>query len=824
MDLISIWAAQATSHPGIGGKAMHLARLGRAGVPVPDGWVVPTESFHAHLARHGMESIALDVARDPTDERCSKLREGIIAGAVDDQWADALSVLPKGAMAVRSSASVEDMASASYSGLFRTVLGVTQIEEILHAIKEVWASTFSPEVMAYHNRTGRAETYPAMAVLIMPMVEAEVAGVAFSADPTNGDPFVIAASACRGLATSVVDGREDCDQYKMDWDSLAIVVSVPGTQTSGEFVTQEGRCITRPIAYDNEHNLALDESCLLQLGQLVKEIDRLLETRVDVEFAVAGGEVVILQARPLVGLPAHFPGNPEETDPRVHRSAESDIGPLCPFVRARVQESSSSTIPSPPWPLEVGGLIVHHGRLFYRESPEPEYEERPEAPWEDRTFLRRMWKLCDPRDDFSEWRTWTDIAYAEVIPSLRQRSEDILRLSRSQLGDLSRERLVDMLAEAMAVEGDAGEFYISASGPTYESLRRIEILAKDWLTNGDYREATQIALTMMQGTRKLTHSLGLDIESAANGELTLEEVTCRWGYSYLDLQDMMDLSRWRSWREDITPLKTAVHLMRRDESRGSLEARFYSAAQESERHQQDAIAILRGSDAHDGERRVRIFEACVEACRRCFPLKDDRDLVWSHAQSALRWLLLEAGRRLHRAGGLDAEEEIFLLEGEEILDHLSRPGGAADQLATLIRERALDQERLARYSLPSVQEPQEDIALEEGEILQAEPASPGRAEGPARVVADVADVQDLQPGEVLCLKGEKRVGWTVFFPIIGGFVYEMGNWLCHESNLCRELGIPAVVSLGKKIDLLKPGEMLRIDGKKGIVVRVDRGG
>ena len=100
-------------------------------------------------------------------------------------------------------------------------------------------------------------------------------------------------------------------------------------------------------------------------------------------------------------------------------------------------------------------------------------------------------------------------------------------------------------------------------------------------------------------------------------------------------------------------------------------------------------------------------------------------------------------------------------------------------------------------------------------------STPGLAEGKVRIVESVTDIQDLQPGEILCLKGEKRVGWTTFFRIIAGLIYEKGNWLCHESNLCRELAIPAVVCLGDRINLIRPGEKVRIDGRKGTVRRLE---
>jgi pyruvate,water dikinase len=371
----------------------------------------------------------------------------------------------------------------------------------------------------------------------------------------------------------------------------------------------------------------------------------------------------------------------------------------------------------------------------------------------------------------------------------------------------------------MSAAAEAGYLYVSASGSTYESLRRIEILARDWVADGDYAAGVQIALAVSQGAPKLTHALELDIEAAADGRSDLHQLACRWGYSYLGIDDMLDLSRWRSWREDDAPLRVAVALARRQREGTRIAERLRASAAAAEREFRNVCRTIEASHSRDGSRRVRVFRACVEACRLCFPLKDDRDLVSSHAQSALRWVLLEVGRRLAREGTVDDEQSVFLFEPAEIVAYLSVGRPPPEAMWRLAGDRRREQARLARYTLPAGVPESEEPTDAGGDVLRGEPASPGRVEGRARIAEDVGGVEALQPGEILCLKGEKRVGWTVFFPTIGGLVYEKGNWLCHESNLCRELGIPAVVCLGKAIETIRDGEILRIDGRAGTVCR-----
>ena len=296
----------------------------------------------------------------------------------------------------------------------------------------------------------------------------------------------------------------------------------------------------------------------------------------------------------------------------------------------------------------------------------------------------------------------------------------------------------------------------------------------------------------------------------------MEEIIAHWGYSYLRRDELLDISTWKSWREDPRPLHLAVANLRKMPSTPTIPERVSRAKAESEARFPEIADAMRASG---GRPLARVFTACVRASRRLFPLKDDRDLVLSHAQAAVRWVLCEAGRRWTRAGALAKAEEIFLLRPEEIA------AGAAGQcdpqeIADMAQQRREEQRRFARYTPPQalVSLP---TASADGEMFQGVPANAGIAEGPIRIITTerVEEIGQLRPGEILWLQGEGKVGWTMYFPLLAGLIYE-GNWLCHETNLCRELGIPAVLIAIRDLPGLRTGERVRIDGGKGTVCRL----
>ena len=850
----------------IGGKAANLVRLMAAGMPVPDAWVVPAEVFCAHLISHDLETRALAAVEDPQEACCRFLREAILEMDLSADLTTALAELPDVPLAVRSSASVEDGARGSYSGLFKTCLGVRKGQALLDAVREVWASVFTPQVLAYHRRVSEGEDYPLMGVLMMPMVAAEVSGVAFSANPGDGNPFQIVVTACLGLGTTVVDGKDGCGQYVLDLDCLETLEIHKGSQGTGDFVQSDGRVETMRISPNRGCLPVLSDARLRQLGEVVRSIDEILGYRVDVEFAFHAGdaiaagesaspfggsrkgakaqreqrpdsgacqgkvegrscraELVILQAREVLGLPPYFPDDPTREDPNAGWGHEAWGDPLSPFARVSSTVLTHPEIPVPPWPPEVTEVSIHLGRIFGRAPEDPDCPAFPDESWKDRTFLKRMQALENPEDDFREWGPWTDHAYCCIIPELRRRSEALLSLSGDELRALDRRELGAMLQKAMDLQDQAGVFYVSSSYPTAKTLTWVQALASDWLMDGDWRKSDMFAVTMVQGAPKLTHERDAELQAIAWDGGDLDGFIKRWGYSYLVRDELLDISRWQSWREDPAPLHAAVKQMRASKARRPIQELVRDSARESHEAFARALRQIRDADAENGETHAKILAACVKACRTHNRMKDDRDLVLSHAQSALRWVLMEVGRRLRRADIVAAEDDVCMFEPQELLAFFEDGGDRAATFRTILSARRREQARLSRYTL-SLTDHADDEAPPEGDVVQGDPASPGIAEGRACVVRVEAyeDISGLEAGDILVLKGEGKVGWTIFFTTIAGLVYSNGNWLCHETTLCRELGKPAVVGLGEQADAIRGGERLRIDGSTGMVYLLDR--
>jgi len=248
----------------VGRKAATLGALKRAGFPVPDGLVVTTEALARTLA-----AAALDAAAGPEQVAAVPL-PGEVAAAV----AAAAQRMGGGPLAVRSSAVDEDLPGASYAGQYESVLGVPA-GDLASAVRRCWASAFTHHVAAYRRSRGVGSDV-GMAVLVQPMVAAEAAGVAFSADPVTGDRDTAVVSAVRGLGDRLVAGSASPDEW--------VVRGVAAT------------CRAAPEG-------AIDAEVAAAVAALARRVEARLGAPQDIEWALAGGELVLLQARPITALP-----------------------------------------------------------------------------------------------------------------------------------------------------------------------------------------------------------------------------------------------------------------------------------------------------------------------------------------------------------------------------------------------------------------------------------------------------------------------------------------------------------------------------------------
>jgi len=290
-----------------GRKAATLARLLRDGFPVPDGVVLLADALDRALDAAGLTADA------PADAVAAIEVPAQIEAALREavrRWGEGTP------LAVRSSGINEDLASASYAGLYSTVLGVTGEDRLLAAVRQCWASAFGQLVRRYGQKA--TADRPRLAVLIQPMIPATAAGVAFTTDPVTGDRGTIVVEAVRGTGDRLVSGAATPDEWAISGESA----------------------LRRAGSED-----AIDAGVARAVAALAHHVEQYQGEPQDIEWALSGEEVVLLQARPITGVaerlvqPVPVPAEP----PPGYWTREASHAPLpwSPFNRAAARPRAS---------------------------------------------------------------------------------------------------------------------------------------------------------------------------------------------------------------------------------------------------------------------------------------------------------------------------------------------------------------------------------------------------------------------------------------------------------------------------------------------------
>src|SRR5215207_811995 len=334
-----------------GGKGANLGELSRAGLPVPSGFVITTAAYDTFVEASGIKGEVVALASVPRAEDPAgfeEVAEGIRAlfsgGKVPDEMAEEirssyqeLSEDRETPVAVRSSATAEDLAGASFAGQQETYLNVRGAEALLEAVKNCWASLWTARAMAYRARQSIAPETVSLAVVVQRMVESEAAGVMFTANPSNGRRDQATISAAWGLGESVVSGSVTPDSIVVEKRS-GRVLSRETADKDVMTVYAEGGTAERPVLEALHRKQVLDDEAAATLISYGATIEDHYGTPQDIEWALAGGEFFVVQARPITALPE------PRADPPTNWSVPDPKGF---YVRASIVEQ----LPDPLSPL-----------------------------------------------------------------------------------------------------------------------------------------------------------------------------------------------------------------------------------------------------------------------------------------------------------------------------------------------------------------------------------------------------------------------------------------------------------------------------------------
>ncbi|WP_226580956.1 PEP/pyruvate-binding domain-containing protein [Halobacillus litoralis] len=295
MSVVPLQEASSCKNEWVGSKAMNLSKTKKIIPSIPDGFVVTSEIFKAFLIHNDLESSNPDIQEDILNGHFSEsMKEEISA-----HYAELVKDQPTH-VAVRSSSASEDLEGASFAGQYETMLNIRNEEELLQSIKKCWASYFSAYVQDYASLHNVSLENLHMGVLVQQMVAADVSGVIFSSNPVTHNHQEVLVNASYGLGETIVDGTVTPDMFIVHKEENTITKEL-GLKEIQTIQTEEGN-ETIDVPETWQDLFSLNDSNVLEIVSMTKEIELYYGLPVDIEFAMKDNHIHILQTRPITTM------------------------------------------------------------------------------------------------------------------------------------------------------------------------------------------------------------------------------------------------------------------------------------------------------------------------------------------------------------------------------------------------------------------------------------------------------------------------------------------------------------------------------------------
>ncbi len=825
-----------------GGKGANLGDLLRAGFPVPDGFVVTTAAYDAFVAANDLD--ARLATADSPDAVQALFRDADLPAEIADAVAGGYRSLGEGPVAVRSSATAEDLPDASFAGQQDTYLNLTGTHQVLDAVRRCWASLWNERAVAYRERASHDGTARlSIAVVVQRLVPAEVAGVMFTANPGNGRREQTVITAAWGLGEAVVGGQVEPDEYVVDRtapDPIAsrrIAEKKVMTVRTGTGSEQ----VATPAA--QVRSATLTDAQVLELAALGEKVEQHFGRPQDIEWTLADGTFQLVQARPITALPEPVGDLPTEwplprPDSMYFRASivEQLPDPLTPLfadlIRVAVPVGLNRLMTS--LNPALAGLDIDfptiNGYVYY------EY---------GRGSLNRMWGLTPTavrqltRKGFvlDRWRDHALPDYQAAVAGWVDR--DPARLTASELTAGVRDLLAAgciYYSNVQLVIPMAATTELTWTGLYNAVLRRDgDPQATDFLLGFDSTplraEKSLSALAAWgRGVPGLADTLdGLPAAEVLNAE-----------------PDGVDASDWNEFRSRLgSHLSEFGHTIYNldfanpvpaDDPTPVVEALRHALAGRSadpERRQRQTIERRERITAELMARldpvRRKAARRSLSAAQHWAPIREDALAAMGLAWPMIRRLLRELGGRLTRTGAIGQPDDLFWLTAAELVAAASGLDAGAQELddhsdAIEQRRREWRGRKLAtppQYLPVSVWMRMMDTMMpargdQTGPVLKGTGGSGGRVTAPARVLSGPDDFAAFQPGEIL-VASITTPAYTPLFALASGVVTDIGGVLSHGSIVAREYGIPAVLGTGNATKRIATGDVITVDGGAGTV-------
>lgn len=846
----------------VGAKAFGLARMAKSGLPVPPGFCITGSAYRQHISlpilARLLDSRLPELDRSNMTERAKILddiRQTITASSLSDgltaQITEAFESLAAKRVAVRSSATAEDLPGHSFAGQYDTYLRIETLQNCLHAIKKCWASVWTTRAYEYRRSNGFDHLKMNMAVIVQSLIEPDVSGVVFTVDPLKECKSRIIIEAVSGLGDSLVSGKAAPQRFVLDKKNLNII----------------SHTIPAPEADEQLSESPKDKTFVNKLAKLAIKVESKFGCPQDIEWAFSNNQIYLLQSRPITTLTQAK----SQQDNYIWSSFATKE--VMPDVVTPVSKSIIDTLCDIMFDPLFDALCIDRADV-------PIYDYFAGRIYFNASFWASVVRAV-PGSERYDWNR-----FAGSNPDVNKMNEMFDDMTDNELPNIktNRIRLIlkipFLIAEIISCTPKKGQAILARTKQKNQKWKHLNISTlsneevatfckkliddfHDVLRDAPYLFGTMVAYPALQivCTKWLSDETYAGRLLAGIGNIDdAQAATDLWKLA-LKANELPELKErilkkdsWHSIAAEISRLPHTDEFLKSwndfmsdhgHHCRAELEL-YNPRWSESPDY---ILGLLRGyicciekTDPLENYEKVNQQRHFLEQqCRRKLknPIKRlifNHLLVRSHngavfrenikseiikLLATVRKLLVELGGRLHAGDVLSDPDDVFFLTLDEIETIVS--GHAELKVKNIIAARRVEHDRNNLLTLPDliIGEFDPDSCFPEHieidfQVLKGLAVSPGITIGKAKVILRTDGDTQLEASEILVAPFTDP-GWTPYFIPAAGVITEQGGILSHGSIVARELGIPAVTNVGHATKVIKTGRTIRIDGNSGTV-------
>ncbi|WP_312281068.1 PEP/pyruvate-binding domain-containing protein [Oscillibacter sp.] len=785
--------------PIVGGKGANLGEMFNAGLPVPDGFCVTGNAFDEYMKRNGFDQQA-SAYRETLR---SEIASGQLWAELEQEIAGCYAVLGENVrVAVRSSATAEDLPEASFAGQQETYLNVVGREPLTIAIKKCFASLYSARAVAYRKQANFDAVKISLAVVIQKMVESEVSGVLFTADPVSQNPDQMMLNASWGLGEAIVSGKVTPDIYIFSKKSKRIADKKLGDK--GVLICYGTTGIEeRETPLEQRSRFCLNEKQVLEVFKMGQKVEQHYGSPQDIEWAISGGKLYLLQSRPITTLNKANKSQPELSASQkavLNNWIEHCPTPLYPLdvEPCEIIDQAKSKV-FQELGISIGGELNmdENGILSFSASTMRISPRIVNIPF-----------LLPQFTNYAVNSSNTDGAFSKIKKELEEISgADVSRLSVPAL--IQNVKALMNLSEEIAYVRFRYNIFpsVAVSKLLYPTLHRIDkkIDEFDLLSDLPYKTwELNVAL------RKLAAYIQdhKDLNSAVTSYKIMDRSaieTIRDDYPEFSvrLQNFLNEFGWKSsssycafgsvsWFEDMIPLFSLIKVLLQSDNKDLGNHKYQEILE-----------------------KIALRFSAKKAAKVCKKIEEIRGYHVNREESLY---LIEMCYGLARRAVFELElrfpelfeqpKDILFLTLEELYALTAGTHNYKERVTVRKVNRPQNEKLWSGLSLGG--------KVSNENALTGVSGNKGICQGKVKKILTLQEFYKMQQGDILVCRYTDP-SWTPLFILASAVVSDTGGPLSHSAIVAREYNIPAVLGCGNATEMLSDGQEVVVDGEKGVV-------